>query len=151
MIPYGFETAVFSTTDERIGAVLVWIVKSKELILGHILRIETGSGGLFAITGQERFPGETVPRTIVDFSIKFRRWILERCKEGLSVSEILLPINVVNFIGCQAVKSKYFLPVVGDAGQIRRGNGHQGVIIHQTAHIYPFLHTGNGDQGDQGP
>ena len=69
MVPYGLETAVLGPADQRIRAVLVRIVKGEELILGHILRIETGSGGLFAITGQERFPGEAVPGTIVDFGI----------------------------------------------------------------------------------
>ena len=144
VVPYGLQAAVVGTAHEGIRRTLVGVVPITEFLCSHIFGIETCTGRLLPETGKERLSGDAVPRAVVDSGIKLFGLILEGIQEGCSVAEILLPVYLV---GGQAVKPEDLLAIVGNARQIRGRYLHQGIIIHQPAHIDLFLLTGNGGQG----
>ena len=144
MVPDGLEAAVAGALDQRIGAVLVGIVPCAELFVGHVGRVEAGSGRPGAVSREESLPVDTVPGSIIDFRIEALGRIRERAQEDVRVAEILLPIDPVHLVGGHPVQPEDFFSIVGDAGQVRGGDGHLGVIVHEPAHIHPVPGAGNG-------
>ena len=147
MVPDRFEAAVRSAPYERVGAVFLRILPRKEFLPAHVGRIEAGPGRAAAISRKEGLPVEAVPGTVVDLGIFPLGRICQGLQEGVPIREVLLPVDFVHLIGGHPVKPQDFFTVVGDARQVRGGDGHLGVLVHKPAHIHPVPGTGNGDQG----
>jgi len=119
MIPDGLQGAVVSPLHERVGAFLVGIAPGVELLRGHVRGVEAGAFGPGAVSGQEGLPVDAVPGTVVDAGIEFFGRVRQGAEEGLSVSEILLPIDLVHLVGGFAIQFQDFFSVVGDSRQVR--------------------------------
>ena len=148
VVPDGLQGPVPGALDERIRALLVRVLPSEELLLGHVLGIEAGAFGLVSVSRKEGFPVDAVPGAVVDLRVQFLGGIREGPEEGFAVPEILLPVDLVHFVSGHPVQFQDLFPVVGDARQIRGGDGHLGVILHEPARVGLVPGAGNRDQGE---
>ena len=149
VVPDGLEGTVTGALDEGVGAVLRRIGECVELRRTHVGRIEAGALRLAPVSREEGFSVDAVPGTVIDFGIAFFGRIRQGAEKGVTVAEILPPVDLVHFIGGHTVQPQDFFPIVGNPGQVRGGDGHQGVVLYEPAHIHPVMGTGNG-QGEGG-
>ena len=148
MVPDGTEASVFGTLHEGVGAVLVGVAPDFELLGDHIGRVEAGSCGPAAVSGEECLSVDPVPGTVVDPGIQFLGRVVQGCQEGFPVSEVLLPVYLVHLVGGLAVKFQHFLTVVGDTGKVGSRYGHLCIILNETPYVCAFLCAGNGKEGE---
>ena len=149
MVPDGLQGAVIGTRDESIRAVLGRVVERLELLRGHIGRIEAGAGGLGAKPFHERLAVDAVPGAVVDFGIQLGGGVGDGAEEGVLFPVILFPVDLVHFVGGEAVQVQDLLAIVGDAREVRGGNLHHGVILHQPVRLGPVGVTGDGQEGKE--
>ena len=120
-----------------------------ELRRGHVGRIETGAGGLGRHPFHEGLAVDAVPGAVVDFGIKLGGGVGNGAEQRLLVPVILFPVDLVHLVSGEAVQVQDFLAIVGDAREVRSGNLHHGVILHQPVRLGPVGFTGDGHEGKE--
>ena len=149
VVPDSLQGAVPGTLDEGVRAVLGGIGQRVELRGGHIGRIEAGAGRLGGIALHERLSVDAVPGAVVDLGIKLGGGIGQGSEERVLLPEILFPIDLVHLVRGEAVQVQHLLAIVGDAREVRSGDLHHGVILHQAVRLGPVRFTGDGHEGKE--
>ena len=148
VVPDGLQ-GITVPDDQGVGAGLVRAGIGLELRRGHVGRIETGPGGLGTIPFHERLAVDAVPGAVVDLGIELGGRIGKGAQEGLLVAEILLPVDLVHFVRGETVQVQDFLAIVSDAREVRSGNLHHGVVLHEPVRLGPVRFTGDGHEGKE--
>ena len=130
VIPYCFQRAVRGATDKCIRAVLVRIVPGFKLLHRHIRRIKTSSGRTIIIAFHKRFAIGAVPWAVIDLGESLLQRVGHSVKQGLFVTEVLTPINGIDYISGIAVKPEDLFSMVCDAAQIWSVKSDHRIIRH---------------------
>ena len=131
VVPYALEGTVLGPSDKRVRAFLGGILKGRKLLLGHVHGVEVCAKRPGAVALHESLVVHAVPRAVVHVCELLCRRVLKVVKSGFG-AEILLPVNGIGLVCRKLVEVQDLLAIIGDAAEIRCGNGYHRIVLQKT-------------------